>query len=79
MTKSFVSMLIGKLVDDGLLSLEDRMGDIWPSKYPWLFVKDAHFKQNATLREVKTHMHAHSIAWSEHSTLTSIAPHLGVS
>lgn len=39
-TKSWMSFLFGTLVDDGLLSLDETLGDIFPDDDAWAGVTD---------------------------------------
>ena len=48
-TKSWVSLLVGMVVDDGLLSLDDTLGDVWPDQSVWKDVVDASIKQAVTI------------------------------
>ena len=55
-TKSWISFLFGTLVDDGLLSLDETLGDIFPEDDAWADVSDGStdFRKGATVKELLT-------------------------
>ena len=55
-TKSITSLLIGLLVDDGLLSLDETLGDVFPDEdgTVWPNVEESNFVANVTIREMLT-------------------------
>jgi CubicO group peptidase (beta-lactamase class C family) len=55
-TKSFTSLLIGMLVEDGLLSLNETLGDVFPNNDAWADVTDGStdFRKNVTIEEILT-------------------------
>ena len=54
--KSWMSFLFGTLVDDGLLSLDETLGDIFPEDEAWADVSDGStdFRKGATVKELLT-------------------------
>ena len=56
-TKGLVSLLFGMLVDDGLLSLDDTLGDIFQDDAAWAGVNDGStdFRLSVTIEELLTH------------------------
>lgn len=56
-TKSFMSMLVGILVEEGDLSLDDTLGDIFEDEATWANVPNdtVDFRKNVTIREMITH------------------------
>jgi len=52
-TKSWSSMVVGLLVDQGLVSLTDTLGDIFDTT-DWQSIRDGEAKQTLTLQEVLT-------------------------
>jgi CubicO group peptidase (beta-lactamase class C family) len=55
-TKSWTSLLIGLLVDDGLLSVDQTLGEIFPDDVAWTDVTDGSedFRKNVTIEELLT-------------------------
>jgi len=55
-TKSWTSLLIGMLVEDGLLSLNETLGDVFPNTDAWADVTDGStdFRKNVTIEEMLT-------------------------
>ncbi|KAL7449470.1 hypothetical protein ACHAWC_001528 [Mediolabrus comicus] len=55
-TKSWASLLIGLLVDDGLLSVDQTLGEIFPDDVAWTDVTDGSedFRKNVTIEELLT-------------------------
>ncbi|KAL3906445.1 MAG: hypothetical protein SGARI_004006 [Bacillariaceae sp.] len=55
-TKSWMSLLIGKLVESGSLSLEDTLYNIWPDEALWANVTGSNvdFRKNVTIRSLLT-------------------------
>jgi CubicO group peptidase (beta-lactamase class C family) len=55
-TKSWMSFLVGTLVDDGLLSLDKTLGDICPEDDAWADVNDGstNFRKEVTVDELLT-------------------------
>ena len=58
-TKSFVSLIIGMLIDDGILSLDETLGDVFLNKrcidgVLWNKVDQADFVQEVTIEEMLT-------------------------
>ena len=55
-TKSWMSLLFGTLVDDGLLSLDETLGDIFPEDDAWADVSDGStdFRKEVTVKELLT-------------------------
>lgn len=55
-TKSWVSLMIGMLVEDCLLSLDETLGDIFANDDAWADVTDGStdFRKNATIEEMLT-------------------------
>lgn len=47
-------MLVGILVDDGLISLEDTLAQIWPDQNVWANVDQAEEKQTVTIEGLLT-------------------------
>ena len=55
-TKSWTGMMIGLLVDDGLLSVHQTLGEIFPEDEAWTDVTDGteDFRKNVTIEEMLT-------------------------
>ena len=55
-TKSWISLLIGMLVEDGKLALNETLGDVFPSDEVWTDVSDESidFRKNVTIEELLT-------------------------
>eukprot|EP00573_Skeletonema_grethae_P006963 CAMPEP_0201710262 /NCGR_PEP_ID=MMETSP0578-20130828/58540_1 /ASSEMBLY_ACC=CAM_ASM_000663 /TAXON_ID=267565 /ORGANISM="Skeletonema grethea, Strain CCMP 1804" /LENGTH=409 /DNA_ID=CAMNT_0048199289 /DNA_START=194 /DNA_END=1423 /DNA_ORIENTATION=+ len=55
-TKSWVSLIIGMLVEDGLISLNETLGGIFPNDDAWADVTDGStdFRKNVTIEEMLT-------------------------
>lgn len=58
-TKSWISLMIGMLIDDGALMLNETLGDIFldkrcPDGVIWALVEEADFVQNVTIHEMLT-------------------------
>lgn len=55
-TKSWMSLMIGMLVEDGLLSLDETLGDIFVNDDAWADVTDGStdFRKNVTIEEMLT-------------------------
>ena len=53
-TKSFSTMLIGSMVQSGLLSTNETLGDIFHQDSDWIGVKQAEEKKTVTLEELLT-------------------------
>ena len=55
-TKSWTGLLIGLLVDDGLLSVDQTLGEIFPDDAAWTDVTDGSedFRKNVTIEELLT-------------------------
>lgn len=55
-TKSWTSLLIGLLVDDCLLSVDQKLGEIFPEDAAWTDVTDGSedFRKNVTIEELLT-------------------------
>ena len=55
-TKSWTSLLLGMLVDDGKLSLDETLGAVFPNNDAWANVTDgsAEFRKNVTIEEMLT-------------------------
>ena len=55
-TKSWTGLLIGLLVDDGLLSVDQTLGEIFPEDAAWTDVTDGSedFRKNVTIEELLT-------------------------
>ena len=55
-TKSWTGLLIGLLVDDGLLSVDQKLGEIFPEDAAWTGVTDGSedFRKNVTIEELLT-------------------------
>ena len=56
-TKSWTSLIIGMMVDTNLLSLEETLGDVWPTNEEsnvWDNVPDASFFQGITIESLLT-------------------------
>jgi len=53
-TKSWTAMIVGMLVDQGLLSLTDTLGNIFDDEADWDDIVDAEEKQTLTVRELLT-------------------------
>jgi CubicO group peptidase (beta-lactamase class C family) len=68
-SKAFTSFLAGTLVDEGLISWDQRIVDIYPEFRLW----DSHATLNLTMRDLLTHrsgMPQHDLMWYNSSTLT---------
>mmetsp|Transcript_15440 Transcript_15440/g.31216 ORF Transcript_15440/g.31216 Transcript_15440/m.31216 type:complete len:328 (+) Transcript_15440:185-1168(+) len=58
-TKSWLSLLIGMLIDDGALSLDETLGEVFYDKrcingIVWEYVDEADFVKNVTIQEMLT-------------------------
>ena len=53
-TKSFMSLLVGMLMDDGSLSLDDTLGDVFTNSTIWGEVEMADYVQSVTIEEMLT-------------------------
>jgi len=55
-TKSWTSLIVGMMVEDGLLSLDETLGDIFPNNEAWADVTDGStdFRKNVTVEEMLT-------------------------
>ena len=55
-TKSWISLLIGMLVEDGKLALNETLGDVFPSDEVWTDVSDESidFRKNVAIEELLT-------------------------
>mmetsp|Transcript_24338 Transcript_24338/g.37203 ORF Transcript_24338/g.37203 Transcript_24338/m.37203 type:complete len:413 (-) Transcript_24338:89-1327(-) len=55
-TKSWTSLIVGMMVEDGLLSLDETLGDIFPNNEAWADVTDGstEFRKNVTVEEMLT-------------------------
>jgi len=55
-TKSWTSLLFGIMIDNGLLSLDETLGDIFPSSKAWSDVTDGSidFRKSITVEEMLT-------------------------
>jgi len=55
-TKSWTSLIVGMMVEDGLLSLDETLGDIFPNDEAWADVTDGstEFRKNVTVEEMLT-------------------------
>jgi len=53
-TKSWISLLTGFLVQDGLLTTEETLGEIFPDESYWANVTDADFRKAVTIFEMLT-------------------------
>jgi CubicO group peptidase (beta-lactamase class C family) len=56
-TKSWMGLLIGLLVDDGLLSVHQTLGEIFTEDEAWTDVTDGveEFRKNVTIKDIRTH------------------------
>ena len=53
-TKSFISLLIGFMIQDNVLSLNDTLGQVFTSDDAWTNVTEVEFRQNVTIWEMLT-------------------------
>ena len=53
-TKSFMSLLVGMLIDEGSLSLDDTLGDVFNNSTVWENVDKANYTQSNTIEEMLT-------------------------
>ena len=54
-TKSFMSIIVGMLIDDGSLSLDDTLGDVFDnSTVVWANVRETDYIQSVTIEEILT-------------------------
>lgn len=70
-SKAFTSFLAGTLVDEGLMSWDQRIVDI----YPEFRLKDPHATLTLTMRDLLTHrsgMPTHDLMWYNSSALTRV-------
>jgi len=53
-TKSWTTISIGMMIDEGLLSLNETFFDVWPDEDVWLNVEDSEVKKGMTLYSLIT-------------------------
>lgn len=53
-TKSWTSLLIGLVVQEGKLSIDETLGEIFTDEQVWLNITDTKFRQNVTIKEMLT-------------------------
>ena len=53
-TKSFMSLLVGMLIDERSLSLDDTLGDVFTNSTVWDNVEMADYVQSVTIEEMLT-------------------------
>ena len=52
MTKSWSALLFGVMEKEGLLSVQETLGDIWPNETVWANVSDAEARKQITIESI---------------------------
>lgn len=53
-TKSWISLLFGVMEKNGLISLSETLGDIWPDDDTWKYVDDVDYRRSITIKSLLT-------------------------